>query len=77
MTKNTIEPPGLVDQIKPSNATFVAANGEKVMVTRVLPQLPIRVGKQMFPIDFQVTGATTFDLLLGTDFHLMAKPTIS
>jgi len=31
MTKNTIEHPGLVDQIKPSNATFVTANGEKVM----------------------------------------------
>jgi len=46
-------------------------------VTGGLPQLPIRVGKQMFPIDFHVTGATTFDLLLGTDFHLMAKPTIS
>ena len=63
MTEKTTQRLGLASNIKPSNATFVTANGEKVMATGVLPQTPVRVGGEFFPVDFQVTGATTFDML--------------
>ncbi|CAI5481536.1 unnamed protein product [Closterium sp. Yama58-4] len=51
-------------------------SGETSKPWEILPDVPVRVGKLTLPVDIAVTGANTYDMLLGQDLIYSANADI-
>ena len=67
----------LWDQIEPSRLKFLCADGKSSAPWGVLRRLTVGVDGLEIPLDVYVSGATTYDILLGTDWLSQAKADIS
>jgi hypothetical protein len=68
---------GLIDQIEPSRLRYSCADGKTSSPWGILKKLPVGVEGLVFPIDVFVSGATSYDVLLGTDWLTQAHAEIS
>ena len=58
--------------LEPTNSTFLTAGGQKEKPWGVLREVPVTVGKLTLNLDVPVTGAKTYQLLLGNDWLVQA-----
>jgi hypothetical protein len=68
---------GLIDQIEPSRLRYSCADGKTSSPWGILKKLPVGVEGLVFPIGVFVSGATSYDVLLGTDWLTQAHAEIS
>jgi hypothetical protein len=62
----------LKDQIEPSRLRYSCADGKMSSPWEIIRKLPIGVEGLVIPIDVFVSGATSYDVLLGTDWLTQA-----
>ena len=68
VTLNTLRRLGLQDEIEPTDAVFLNANGARSQAFGVIRDLPITLKGCTFPLDMIVTTAHSYSLLLGSDW---------
>ena len=67
----------LMDQIEPSRLRYSCADGKMSTPWGIIRKLPVGVEGLVIPIDVFVSGATSYDVLLGTDWLTQAHAEIS
>eukprot|EP00884_Botryococcus_braunii_P020948 jgi/Botrbrau1/7537/Bobra.0019s0025.1 len=67
----------LMDQIEPSRLRYSCADGKMSTPWGIIRKLPVAVEGLVIPIDVFVSGATSYDVLLGTDWLTQAHAEIS
>ncbi|CAI5480280.1 unnamed protein product [Closterium sp. Yama58-4] len=67
---------GLLPYIQDTTIEFTTSSGETSKPWGILPDVPVRVGKLTLPVDIAVTGANTYDMLLGQDWIYSANADI-
>jgi hypothetical protein len=67
----------LIDQIEPSRLRYSCADGKMSSPWGIIRKLPVGVEGLVIPIDVFVSGATSYDVLLGTDWLTQAHAEIS
>ncbi|CAI5521996.1 unnamed protein product [Closterium sp. Naga37s-1] len=67
---------GLLPYIQDTTIEFTTSSGETSKPWGVLPDVLVRVGKLTLPVDIAVTGANTYDMLLGQDWIYSANADI-
>jgi hypothetical protein len=67
----------LIDQIEPSRLRYSCADGKMSTPWGIIRKLPVGVEGLVIPIDVFVSGATSYDVLLGTDWLTQAHAEIS
>ncbi|CAI5459573.1 unnamed protein product [Closterium sp. Yama58-4] len=67
---------GLLPYIQDTTIEFTTSSGETSKPWGILLDVPVRVGKLTLPVDIAVTGANTYDTLLGRDWIYSAKADI-
>ena len=68
---------GMIDRIEPSKIKFSCADGKMSAPWGIIRKLPVGVEGFTIPIDVFVSGATSYDVLLGTDWLIQAHAEIS
>ncbi|CAI6007792.1 unnamed protein product [Closterium sp. NIES-65] len=64
---------GLLPYLQDTTIEYTTSSGETLKPWGILPDVPVRVGKLTLPIDIAVTGANTYDMLLGQDWIYSAN----
>ncbi|CAI7820602.1 unnamed protein product [Closterium sp. NIES-54] len=67
---------GLLPYLQDTTIEYTTSSGETSKSWGILPDVPVRVGKLTLPIDIAVTGANTYDMLLGQDWIYSANADI-
>jgi hypothetical protein len=67
----------LIDQIEPSRLRYSCADGKMSSPWGIIRKLLVGVEGLVIPIDVFVSGATSYDVLLGTDWLTQAHAEIS
>ncbi|CAI5477513.1 unnamed protein product [Closterium sp. Yama58-4] len=67
---------GLLPYLQDTTIEYTTSSGETSKPWGILPDVPVRVGKLTLPIDIAVTGANTYDMLLGQDWIYSANADI-
>ncbi|CAI5997269.1 unnamed protein product [Closterium sp. NIES-65] len=67
---------GLLPYLQDTTIEYTTSSGETSKPWGILPDVPVRVGKLTLPIDIAVTGANTYDMLLGHDWIYSANADI-
>lgn len=67
----------LIDQIEPSRLKYSCADGKLSAPWGIIMRLPVGVEGLCIPIDVFVSGATSYDVLLATDWLTQAHAKIS
>jgi predicted aspartyl protease len=68
---------GMMDQVEPSKVKFSSADGKMSAPWGIIRKLPVGVEGFTILIDVFVSGATSYDVLLGTDWLTQAHAEIS
>jgi hypothetical protein len=68
---------GMLNQIEPCRLKYSCADGNMSAPWGIIRKLPVGVDGLIFPIDVFVSGATNYDVLLGTDWLTQAHAEIS
>ncbi|CAI5485976.1 unnamed protein product [Closterium sp. Naga37s-1] len=67
---------GLLPYLQDTTIEFTTSSGDTSKPWGILPDVPVRVGKLTLPVDIAVTGANTYDMLLGQDWIYSANADI-
>lgn len=77
VSQTTARQLGLLDEIEPCRVKFTCADGKSAVPWGVLRRLNVGVEGLTFPLDVYVSGAHSYDVLLGTDWLTQAQAEIS
>ncbi|CAI5482901.1 unnamed protein product [Closterium sp. Yama58-4] len=67
---------GLLPYLQDTTIEYTTSSGETSKPWGIMSDVPVRVGKLTLPIDIAVTGANTYDMLLGQDWIYSANADI-
>ena len=67
---------GLMDQMVPSQVTYLTAAGKSESPMGMMRDLPLRIGSLELDLDVMVTPANSYNLLIGNDLLRMASADI-